>query len=126
MRAPDAVSWLAGGYTSADPWLGLVVNGVLLGIPALLLLWLAWWVFRSGARPVRDTLFVWLSLGASALCAGVAYPHDPLMLIPSGLGALAAGALSFRALGAGQSRGFLIAAWVLWLPLAAALALALR
>lgn len=129
MRAGlPAISWIASGYTTSDAWLGVVVNGCLLGVPAVLFVWAAWWVFKSGPRPGRDAALTWVMLGASALCAGVAYPHDPAMLIPSLVAAALAAGCSWRVRRKGSKAlfGLAIAGWVVWLPAAGFLALALR
>ena len=122
-----AISWMASGYTSADWWVAWVLYGVL-AIPLALFVWLAWRVFKSGPRPGRDAALTWVMLGASALCAGIAYPHDPAMLIPALLAAVLAAGCSVRVgrRGKGALLGLALLGWVLWLPVAGVLAIALR
>lgn len=128
MTRLDPIAWFAGGYTSAGPeWVLWVFYG-LLSLPAIFVLWLGWRVFRSGASPRRDAALTWLMLGASALCAGVAYPRDPEMLIPALIAAALAVGCSLRAR-TGRSvalNAVTISGWVLWLPACGVLALALR
>ena len=123
-----AISWIASGYTTSDAWLGLVVNGCMLGVPALLFVGSAWWVFKSGPQPGRDAALTWVMLGASALCAGAAYPSNPELLIPSlGAAALAAGcSWRVRRKGSEVLLGVSLIAWVVWLPACLVLAIALR
>ena len=121
-----AVSWLASGYTHTDDWVLWIMYGVL-AIPAALLLWLAWRVFRSGAKPARDAGLTWLMLSTSALCAGAAYPRDPVLLIPSLIAAALALGCSLRVRGGGSTLiGIAVVAWLIWLPAAGVLAIALR
>ena len=121
-----AISSIASGYTHTDDWVLWIMYGVL-AIPAALVLWLAWRVFRSGPRPARDAGLTWLLLGTSALCAGAAYPRDPELLVPSLIaGALALGC-SLRVRGGSSTLiGLAVAGWVVWLPAAGVLALVLR
>ena len=128
MTRLDSIAWFAGGYTTGGPdWLPWVFYG-LLSLPAMLVLWLGWRVFRSGPRPVRDAALTWLMLIASALCAGVAYPRDPEMPVPAAIAAVLAVGCSLRARSGGSValNVVTISGWVLWLPACGVLAIALR